>query len=403
MTTGDDLWRDEWLAELSDELRSMRGVIDSLAANPSDSSPWRRLERAWSRLAGQASFFDEPSITAIGVEAASLCSRVGRNPGIVAPDEVADALTRALDVVDAEMRRAADAPSEAGPIDDLVATIRVMAPANDPERDLRRLMGQARLLIDAWRAVPSDVAQPLAERAAALEAACDDITRGLADDAQTSATTASPGARAVSEVPDAWRRGVEQLATLRDELRDEHVSPRILGRFDAILRRLGSPLRAPDGTLCVLCARVADRRFAIPKDVVAAVRPARRPPGSRFAGDEVSAIWLGPAGEGPDAMTLHVGVETGRGRVAIGVTEVTGEATLWNVGLSVNADPRFPRIGVDADEGEWEILDVTALVPDAPAADIDTDNDGVLVAANGRTRPNAAPLLRALSRSDGGR
>ncbi|MCL4235545.1 MAG: hypothetical protein KJ042_13610, partial [Deltaproteobacteria bacterium] len=84
MTTGDDLWRDEWLAELSGELRGMRGVIDSLAANPSDPSPWRRLERAWSRLAGQAAFFGESAMAAIGVEAASLCERVARKPGIAA-------------------------------------------------------------------------------------------------------------------------------------------------------------------------------------------------------------------------------------------------------------------------------------------------------------------------------
>ncbi|MCL4236539.1 MAG: hypothetical protein KJ042_18705, partial [Deltaproteobacteria bacterium] len=273
----------------------------------------------------------------------------------------------------------------------------------------------------------------LAERVSALESACDDIARGRAPEETMPEAHRASTARVSSEIPDDWRRGVEQLATLRDELRDEHVSPRILGRFDAILRRLGAPIRAAagvsDGTLHVLCARVGDRRFAIPKNVIAAVRPARRAPTSRFAGEDVFPIRLDdtdaptddidlptddtdtttddidPPTDDTDTTTddimLHVIVETGRGRVAIGVTEVTGEATLWNVGPNSSGDPRFLRVGIDADEREWEILDVAALAPSSHAVEGGQDDDGALVAANGRPRPNAAPLLRALSRGDG--
>lgn len=407
MTTGDDLWREEWLAEVAGDLHAMRGEIAQVTSSAAGPSPWRRIGRAWSRLAGQAAFFGESAVQAIGVEAASLCERVAQRPGLAPPDEAADVLAGALDLVDAAMRRKGDLPSDAEPIDDLLVTMRAMAPAGDPERDLRRLMGQARLLIDAWRAVSPDVSPSLAERVTALESTCDDITRDLADDAPTPLTTASPGAHAPSEIPVDWRRGVEQLATLRDELRDEHVSSKILGRFDAILRRLGSSIRVvadtPDGALRVLCVRVAERRFAIPKSFVESVRPARRPAGSRFAGDDVPLVAFDFSDTPAEDITLHVIVETGRGRVAIGVSEVTGEATLWNVGPSENPDPRFGRAGADADEREWEILRTEALAPDASTDAGEAGGDGRLASANGRARPNAAPLLRALSRGEGGR
>ncbi len=400
MTDDENIWRDEWIAELAGETRAIRDAVAAVASHPSDADGWRGLERAWSRLAGQGAFFGEIAVQTLGAEAAALCGRVALRPASCAPDEVADALMRALNLVDVLVAHTGD--DRASTIDDLLATLRTLAPARDPQADLRRLMGEARLLVDQWRAVAPGAPPELVVRVSALETACDEIAQGVPEKIPI-APAAARAIGASSEIPADWRRGLEQLATLRDELRDEHVSSKLLGRLDAILRRFDASARAAPSPgadeLRVLCVRAGERRFAIPLRPVEAVRTARRGFGASPVAESANPIWLGPSPSRPGEITLHIAIASGDGRVELGVTEAVGEATLWNIEASSSGDPRFARVGTDADERAWDILEVDALAVETRPQG--TELEDAPVAANGRSRPNAAPLLRALSRGDG--